>query len=97
MLSTLKKRSQKFVSELPEGICRLNPKSKKNHRSTKINQSERKFSQKNYVSYLKSVKEPKIRIGATRRNLQAQPKILQKLSEHQIYQSKRKFNQKKYV
>jgi hypothetical protein len=25
---------------------------------------------KNYVSYLKSVKEPKIRIGATRRNLQ---------------------------
>jgi hypothetical protein len=34
-----------------------------------INQSERKFSQKNYVSYLKSVKEPKIRMRATRRNL----------------------------
>jgi hypothetical protein len=42
-------------------------------------QSERKFSQKNYVSYLKSVKEPKIRIGATRRNLQAQPKMLEKI------------------
>jgi hypothetical protein len=39
-----------------------------------IYQSERKFSQKNYASYLKSVKEPKIRMGATRRNLQAQPK-----------------------
>jgi hypothetical protein len=36
-------------------------------------------------------------MGATRRNLQAQPKILKKLSEHQIYQSKRKFSQKKYV
>jgi hypothetical protein len=34
---------------------------------------------------------------ATRRNLQAQPKILKKESEHQIYQSKRKFTQKKYV
>jgi hypothetical protein len=44
-----------------------------------IYQSERKFSQKNYVSFLKSVKEPKILIGATRRNLQAQPKILKKI------------------
>jgi hypothetical protein len=60
-----------------------------------INQSKRKFSQKNYVSYLKSVKEPKIRMGATRRNLQAQPKILKKRPENQIYQSKRKFSQKK--
>jgi hypothetical protein len=34
-------------------------------------------------------------MGATRRNLQAQPKIQKKLSEHQIYQSKRKFTQKK--
>jgi hypothetical protein len=33
-------------------------------------------------------------MGATRRNLQAQPKILKKLSEHQIYQSGRKFFQK---
>jgi hypothetical protein len=40
-----------------------------------INQSERKFSQKNCVSYLKSVKEQKIRKGATRRILQAQPKM----------------------
>jgi hypothetical protein len=43
-----------------------------------IYQSERKFSQTNYDSYLKSVKEPKIRIGVTRRNLQAQPKMLKK-------------------
>jgi hypothetical protein len=44
-----------------------------------INQSVRKFSKKNYVSYLKSVKEQNIRIGATRRNLQAQPKMLKKI------------------
>jgi hypothetical protein len=36
-------------------------------------------------------------MGATRRNLQAQPKILKKLSEHQINQSERKLSQKKYV
>jgi hypothetical protein len=36
-------------------------------------------------------------MGATRRSLQAQPKILKKLSEHQIYQSGRNFFQKKYV
>jgi hypothetical protein len=36
-------------------------------------------------------------MGATRRNLQAQPKILKKLQEHQIYQSEQKFSQKKYV
>jgi hypothetical protein len=33
-------------------------------------------------------------MGATRRNLRAQPKILKKISEHQINQSKRKFSQK---
>jgi hypothetical protein len=49
-----------------------------------INQSERKCSQKNYVSYIKSVKEPKFRIGATQRNLQAQLKKFKKMSEHQI-------------
>jgi hypothetical protein len=54
------------------------------------------FPKKNIFS-LKSVKEPKIRMGATIRNLQAQPKILKNLSEHQIYQSKRKFFQKKCV
>jgi hypothetical protein len=36
-------------------------------------------------------------MGATRRNLETQPKILKKLSEHQIYQSKRLFPQKNYV
>jgi hypothetical protein len=59
-------------------------------------QSKEKFSLKNYVSYLKSEKEPKIRMGATRWNLQAQLKILKKLSEHQIYQSEQKFYQNKY-
>jgi hypothetical protein len=42
-------------------------------------------------------KKAKIRTGATRRSLQAQSKILKKLSEHQIYQSGRKFFQKKYA
>jgi hypothetical protein len=42
-------------------------------------------------------KEPKIRMGATRRNLQAQPKMLKKKSEHQIYQSEQKTSQQKYV
>jgi hypothetical protein len=37
----------------------------------------------------------KIRMLATRQSLQAQPKILKKLSEHQIYQSEQKFSQKK--
>jgi hypothetical protein len=36
-------------------------------------------------------------MGATRRNLRAQPKILKKISEHQINESKRKFSQKMYV
>jgi hypothetical protein len=38
---------------------------------------------------------PKIRIGASRRNLLAQPKILRKWPEHQIYQSEQTFSQKK--
>jgi hypothetical protein len=79
MLSTLKKkRSQKFVWELPDGICgalrrqevglitrprkkTLITKEKQFAGSTQNpkknietpNQPERKFSQKNYVSYLK--------------------------------------------
>jgi hypothetical protein len=57
-------------------------------------QSEQKFTQKNYVSYLKSVKEPKIHLGATRRNSQAQPIMLKKSSEHQINQSEQKISQK---
>jgi hypothetical protein len=54
------------------------PKILKKSSKHQINQSERKFFQKNYVSYHKSVKEPIIRISATRRNLQAQPKMLKK-------------------
>jgi hypothetical protein len=55
------------------------PKILKKSSKQQINQSERIFFQKNYVSYLKSVKEPKIRIGATGRNLQAQPQMLKKI------------------
>jgi hypothetical protein len=47
-----------------------------NFKST--NQNER-FPNKKYFLYLKNVKEPKIRMGATRRNLQARPKILKKI------------------
>jgi hypothetical protein len=36
-------------------------------------------------------------MGATRRNLQAQPKILAKLPEHEINQSEQKSYKKKYV
>jgi hypothetical protein len=63
------------------------PKILKKSSKHQINQSEQTFSQENYVSYFKSVKEPKIRmvdeicrlnirIGATRRILQAQLKIV---------------------
>jgi hypothetical protein len=44
--------------------------------------------------YFKSENKAKIRMGATLRSLQAQPKIPKKLSEHQIYQSKRTFSKK---
>jgi hypothetical protein len=51
------------------------PKMLKKISEHQINQSERKLSQINYNSYLKSVKEPKckIRICATRRNLPREP------------------------
>jgi hypothetical protein len=40
-------------------------------------------------------KKTKIHMGSIRQSLQAQPKILKKLSEHQIYHSEQKFSQKK--
>jgi hypothetical protein len=50
------------------------PKILKKSSKQQIYQSERKCYQKNYVSYLKrSVKELKIRMGATRRNLPGEP------------------------
>jgi hypothetical protein len=52
---------------------------------------------KSQIKYFKSEKKAKIRMKATRHNLQAQPKMLQKLSEHQINQSEQKISQKKYV
>jgi hypothetical protein len=47
--------------------------------------------------YLKKEKEPKIRMGAIRQSLQAQPNILKKLLKHQINQSELTFSQKKYI
>jgi hypothetical protein len=41
------------------------PKILKKSSKHQINQSKQKFTLENYVSYLESVKEPKIRIGAT--------------------------------
>jgi hypothetical protein len=55
------------------------PKILKKIRNTKSTNQNKNFPKKNYVSYLKSVKQPKIRMGATRRNLQAQPKMLKKI------------------
>jgi hypothetical protein len=57
----------------------------------------KKISNKSMFSTSKMKERQKFRMGATRRNFQAQPKILKKLSEHQIYQSEQKFSQKKYV
>jgi hypothetical protein len=89
IFSTLKVwRSQNFVWELSDGVCRLDSKSWKNYRNIKLTNYYENFPKK-------SVKEPKFRMGANRWNLQAQPKILKKLSEHQIDQSERKFSQKK--
>jgi hypothetical protein len=56
-----------------------------------------KILPKKYVLYLKSVKEPQIRLGATRRNLQAQLKIQKKMLEHEIYQQNENFLKKNYV
>jgi hypothetical protein len=52
------------------------PKILKKVSEHQIYKSKRKCSQKNYVSYFKSGKEPKICIGATQGNLQVRPKIL---------------------
>jgi hypothetical protein len=66
---------------------------KNNDRNTKYtNQNKKK-----YVSYLKSVKEPKIRMRATRRNLQAQPKILKNDWNTKSTNRKDIFPKKKYV
>jgi hypothetical protein len=60
-----------------------------------IYQSKRKFSKKNYIFYLKSGKEPKIR---TRRTLQAQPKFLKKIigTPNQLIRTK-VFRKKSYA
>jgi hypothetical protein len=69
----------------------------KNYRNTKSTNRNKKKSQIKVCLVLQKCKKAKIRMGAIRRRLQAQPKILNKLSEHQIYQSGRTFFQKNYV
>jgi hypothetical protein len=54
--------------EATRGNLQAQPKILKKTSKHQINQSERKFSRKNFVSYLESVKEQKIRMGATRGN-----------------------------
>jgi hypothetical protein len=44
--------------------------------------------------YLKSVQEPKIRMGATRQNMQAQPKILKKLQKTKSTNQNKKISKK---
>jgi hypothetical protein len=71
------------------------PKNIKSYRNTKTINLNKKKSQIKVYRYFKSEKKAKNRMGATLRNLQAQPKILKKISEQQIYQSSRNFFQKK--
>jgi hypothetical protein len=73
------------------------PKILKKTSKHQICQSERTFSQINYVLYLKSVKEPKIRMGVTRWNLQASPKISKKIVGTSNQPIKTKNFPKKYV
>jgi hypothetical protein len=87
MFNTSKvKRSPEFVWRLPDGICRLDPKSKKYYRNAQLSTQNANFPKKKYVQNLKKEKEQQICMGAPRRNVQARPKILKKLPEHQIYQ-----------
>jgi hypothetical protein len=52
------------------------PKILKKLSEHQINQSEQEFIKKKYSDYVKSVKESQVCMGATRRNFQAQYKIL---------------------
>jgi hypothetical protein len=62
------------------------------YRSIKSTNQNENYPKKSM--YLKKVEKPKIRMKATRRNLQARPIILKKLSVLQIYQSDKKIPKK---
>jgi hypothetical protein len=80
MFSTHKcKRAKNSYGGYPTKFADSTQNPKKNNRNTKFTNQNENFPKKNYVSYLKSVNQPKIRMEATRRNLQAQPKILKKI------------------
>jgi hypothetical protein len=53
MFSTLMKRSQKFVWRLPDKICRLDLKSKKNHENIKSTNQKANFPYKSKIRTLK--------------------------------------------
>jgi hypothetical protein len=57
------KRSQKFVWRLPDGICRLDPKTSKKLSEHQLNQSERWFYQKTIFSTLKVTRSQKFVSG----------------------------------
>jgi hypothetical protein len=54
-----------------------------------------KIFPKKTIFYLKSEKEPKIHVGATRKNLQAQTKIVKKIAATTNQPIRTKFFQKK--
>jgi hypothetical protein len=77
MFSTLKcKEAKNLYGGYPTEFAGSTQNPKKNDWNTKYTNQSENFPKKNYVSNHKSVKEPKVRMGATRRNLQAQSKIL---------------------
>jgi hypothetical protein len=82
MFSILKKKREQKLLMGATRATRQNlqprPKILKKLLKHQIYQLKRKFAQKNYSSYLKSEKEPKIRMRATRRNLQAPSNIRKK-------------------
>jgi hypothetical protein len=90
MFSTSKvKRRQKFVWDFPTEFAGSTQNPKKIIETPNL-PNRTKIFPINYVPHLKSVKQPKNRIGATRQNLQAQPKISKKLSENQFNQLEQK-------
>jgi hypothetical protein len=89
-------KNQKCYGGYPTEFRRWiqNPKKISEHQ---IIQSKRIFSIKTMFSNLKSGKEPKICIGATRRNLQFAPKIIKKIIKMTYQHIRSKFSQDNYI
>jgi hypothetical protein len=65
----------------PTEFAGSNQNPKKKYRNIKSTKQNEYFPKKSFYEHLKNVEEPKTHMRATRQNLQAQPKILKKLSE----------------